>query len=279
MCWARRPTARPCCSIVRGRRIRSGMRSRGPCRNRSWPSRSTCMRSTRPGSHGTSVSPDGSTSSCRPASSRSRACCHASGHRADQEGRCEDVRPTRRRGGRAQSRRGRSRPRRTGPGRGSRGGDRHPGAAAARPADAPEFVLAVTAEMLAGRGDALPVSALPVDGTYPSGTTAYEKRNISELVAVWDADTCIQCGNCSFVCPHSVIRSRYYDQSNLSRAHRTGSLRPLWMPWACLTPATRCRSTSRTARAARSASRRARSSRRATRSERRSTSRRASRWS
>ena len=79
------------------------------------------------------------------------------------------------------------------------------------PADAPEFVRTVTAAMMAGRGDELPVSALPVDGTYPSGTTAYEKRNISELVAVWDSELCIQCGNCSFVCPHSVIRSRYYD--------------------------------------------------------------------
>ena len=86
------------------------------------------------------------------------------------------------------------------------------------PAHAPEFVRAVTAEMMAGRGDDLPVSALPVDGTYPSGTTAYEKRNISELVAVWDADLCIQCGNCSFVCPHSVIRSRYYDPSRLEGA-------------------------------------------------------------
>ena len=86
------------------------------------------------------------------------------------------------------------------------------------PADAPEFVRTVTAAMLAGRGDELPVSALPVDGTYPSGTTAYEKRNISELVAVWDDDLCIQCGNCSFVCPHSVIRSRYYDESNLDAA-------------------------------------------------------------
>ena len=61
--------------------------------------------------------------------------------------------------------------------------------------------------MMAGRGDELPVSALPVDGTYPSGTAAYEKRNISELVAAWDSELCIQCGNCSFVCPHSVIRS------------------------------------------------------------------------
>jgi pyruvate-ferredoxin/flavodoxin oxidoreductase len=79
------------------------------------------------------------------------------------------------------------------------------------PAHAPEFVRAVTAEMMAGRGDDLPVSALPVDGTYPSGTTAYEKRNISDLVAHWDPDLCIQCGNCSFVCPHSVIRSTYYN--------------------------------------------------------------------
>ncbi len=86
------------------------------------------------------------------------------------------------------------------------------------PAHAPEFVRTVTAEMLAGRGDDLPVSALPVDGTYPSGTAAYEKRNISELVAVWDSDLCIQCGNCSFVCPHSVIRSTYYDQAHLAGA-------------------------------------------------------------
>jgi pyruvate-ferredoxin/flavodoxin oxidoreductase len=86
------------------------------------------------------------------------------------------------------------------------------------PAHASEFVRTVTAEMMAGRGDALPVSALPVDGTYPSGTTAYEKRNISELIAEWDSELCIQCGNCSFVCPHSVIRSRYYDSSNLNGA-------------------------------------------------------------
>jgi pyruvate-ferredoxin/flavodoxin oxidoreductase len=83
------------------------------------------------------------------------------------------------------------------------------------PDDAPEFVRNVTAVMLEGRGDELPVSALPVDGTYPSGTAAYEKRNISELVAVWDPETCIQCGNCSFVCPHSVIRSRYYPSASL----------------------------------------------------------------
>jgi len=98
------------------------------------------------------------------------------------------------------------------------------------PAHAPEFVRTVTAEMMAGRGDDLPVSALPVDGTYPSGTTAYEKRNISELVAVWDSDLCIQCGNCSFVCPHSVIRSRYYDPSRLEGAPEGFRSAPLEAP-------------------------------------------------
>ena len=86
------------------------------------------------------------------------------------------------------------------------------------PADAPEFVRTVTAQMMAGRGDELPVSALPVDGTYPSGTAAYEKRNISDEVAAWDPDLCIQCGNCSFVCPHSVIRSKFYDAGQLAGA-------------------------------------------------------------
>ncbi|SNY59245.1 pyruvate:ferredoxin (flavodoxin) oxidoreductase [Paractinoplanes atraurantiacus] len=86
------------------------------------------------------------------------------------------------------------------------------------PAAAPPFVREVTGVMLAGQGDRLPVSALPVDGTYPGGTTAYEKRNIADLVAVWDPQTCIQCGNCSFVCPHSVIRSKLYDLKELTGA-------------------------------------------------------------
>jgi pyruvate-ferredoxin/flavodoxin oxidoreductase len=72
--------------------------------------------------------------------------------------------------------------------------------------------------MIAGRGNELPVSALPIDGTYPSGTAAYEKRNISDLVAVWDPGLCIQCGTCSFVCPHSVIRSKYYNEAKLEGA-------------------------------------------------------------
>ena len=86
------------------------------------------------------------------------------------------------------------------------------------PEGAPEFVRTVTAAMMSGRGDDLPVSALPVDGTYPSGTTAYEKRRISDVVAHWDPDACIQCGNCAFVCPHSVIRSKYYDPDLLADA-------------------------------------------------------------
>jgi pyruvate-ferredoxin/flavodoxin oxidoreductase len=86
------------------------------------------------------------------------------------------------------------------------------------PDHAPEFVREVTAMMMAGRGDELPVSALPEDGTWPSGTAAFEKRNISEIVAVWEPDICIQCGNCSLVCPHSVIRSKFYHESALQDA-------------------------------------------------------------
>ena len=95
------------------------------------------------------------------------------------------------------------------------------------PAGAPDFVRTVTAEMIAGRGDALPVSALPVDGSYPSGTAAYEKRNIYDLVAVWDPDTCIQCGNCTFVCPHSVIRTKLYNRERLRDAPATFPSAPL----------------------------------------------------
>jgi pyruvate-ferredoxin/flavodoxin oxidoreductase len=86
------------------------------------------------------------------------------------------------------------------------------------PAAAPAFVQEVTAMMMDGRGDQLPVSAMPADGTYPSGTTQWEKRNISDLVPVWEPDICIQCGNCSFVCPHSVIRSKFYHENYLQLA-------------------------------------------------------------
>ncbi|MFV0607041.1 MAG: pyruvate:ferredoxin (flavodoxin) oxidoreductase [Niabella sp.] len=83
---------------------------------------------------------------------------------------------------------------------------------------APEFVQKVTAAMMLGLGDDLPVSVLPKDGTYPSATTRWEKRNISDLVPEWDSETCIQCGNCSFVCPHSVIRAKFYHKDTLTDA-------------------------------------------------------------
>ncbi len=86
------------------------------------------------------------------------------------------------------------------------------------PANAPEFVRAVTARIFAGMGDELPVSLIPADGTFPSGTSAFEKRNISDIVPAWREDLCIQCGQCSFVCPHSVIRAKYYNEEKLAGA-------------------------------------------------------------
>jgi pyruvate-ferredoxin/flavodoxin oxidoreductase len=86
------------------------------------------------------------------------------------------------------------------------------------PTSAPAFVQSFTAVAMAGRGDDLPVSALPIDGTYPSGTAAYEKRNIADFVPAWRADLCIQCGQCGFVCPHSVIRAKYYHEDRLEGA-------------------------------------------------------------
>jgi pyruvate-ferredoxin/flavodoxin oxidoreductase len=83
------------------------------------------------------------------------------------------------------------------------------------PASAPDFVRRVTARMMEGRGDEIPVSAMPIDGTFPSGTAAWERRNIAEQVPVWEPDLCVQCGQCSFVCPHSVIRAKYYDADKL----------------------------------------------------------------
>jgi pyruvate-ferredoxin/flavodoxin oxidoreductase len=86
------------------------------------------------------------------------------------------------------------------------------------PAQAPEFVREVTAKMMLGRGDELRVGQLPVDGTFPSGTAAFEKRNVSDMVANWDSELCVQCGQCGFVCPHSVIRAKYYDHDKLDGA-------------------------------------------------------------
>ncbi|PMB17546.1 pyruvate:ferredoxin (flavodoxin) oxidoreductase, partial [Fischerella thermalis CCMEE 5319] len=89
------------------------------------------------------------------------------------------------------------------------------------PDTAPEFVREVLGKMIAGCGDEIPVSALPADGTYPTGTAKYEKRNIAQEIPVWDADVCVQCGKCVMVCPHSVIRSKVYDPQNLDNAPAT----------------------------------------------------------
>jgi len=86
------------------------------------------------------------------------------------------------------------------------------------PAQAPEFVQRVTARMFEGLGDDIPVSLMPADGTFPSGTAIWEKRNVADEVPVWRSDLCVQCGQCSFVCPHSVIRAKYYDVSRLEAA-------------------------------------------------------------
>lgn len=86
------------------------------------------------------------------------------------------------------------------------------------PVNAPAFVQDVTAMMMSGHGDEIPVSKMSVDGTYPSGTTKWEKRNIADQVPVWEPDSCIQCGNCAFVCPHSVIRAKFYHEGFLNKA-------------------------------------------------------------
>ncbi len=85
-------------------------------------------------------------------------------------------------------------------------------------AGAPEFVLQVTAPLIAGQGDCLPVSALPNDGTYPTGTAAYEKRNLAQEIPVWENDICSQCGKCPLVCPHAAIRSKIYAENELDTA-------------------------------------------------------------
>jgi ferredoxin len=75
--------------------------------------------------------------------------------------------------------------------------------------------------MIAGRGDELPVSALPIDGTYPTGTTKWEKRNLAVDIPVWEPSICIQCGKCAMVCPHGVIRIKAYDPVHLEGAPLT----------------------------------------------------------
>ncbi len=84
------------------------------------------------------------------------------------------------------------------------------------PEHAPDFVQRVTSLIMAGLGDRLPVSAMPVDGTFPTGTAQYEKRRIAASIPIWDPDICIQCGLCALVCPHAAIRSKAYPTETLS---------------------------------------------------------------
>jgi pyruvate-ferredoxin/flavodoxin oxidoreductase len=87
--------------------------------------------------------------------------------------------------------------------------------------NAPEFVKKTLAPIIALEGESVPVSAMPADGSFPTGTTQWEKRNIALEIPVWEADLCIQCGKCVFVCPHAVIRHKVYDKAALAKAPAT----------------------------------------------------------
>ncbi|MEO0969919.1 MAG: pyruvate:ferredoxin (flavodoxin) oxidoreductase, partial [Cyanobacteria bacterium J06639_18] len=89
---------------------------------------------------------------------------------------------------------------------------------AAVSANAPEFVRDVLGKMMVWEGDELPVSALPIDGTFPTGTAKWEKRNVAQEIPVWEPDVCVQCNKCVMVCPHGAIRSKIYGESELANA-------------------------------------------------------------
>jgi len=89
------------------------------------------------------------------------------------------------------------------------------------PETAPAFVRETLGELIAQRGEKVPVSKIPLDGTFPTATTQYEKRNIAEKIPVWEPSICIQCGNCTMVCPHAVIRMKAYDPALLAKAPAT----------------------------------------------------------
>ena len=94
----------------------------------------------------------------------------------------------------------------------------------------PALVGDVLGKILAGRGDEVPVSAMPVDGTFPTGTSRLEKRNLAQEVPVWDEDLCIQCGKCVLVCPHAVIRSKVYHRTLLELAPTSFKSREARLP-------------------------------------------------
>jgi pyruvate-ferredoxin/flavodoxin oxidoreductase len=103
------------------------------------------------------------------------------------------------------------------------------------PERAPAFVRDVIGPMIAGRGDDLPVSAMPLDGTFPTGTAMWEKRNIAQQIPVWDEQLCIQCGKCVLVCPHAVIRAKVYDALLLGNAPEGfKSEKPRWREFESL---------------------------------------------
>jgi pyruvate-ferredoxin/flavodoxin oxidoreductase len=89
------------------------------------------------------------------------------------------------------------------------------------PEQAPDFIKKVTQVLLAGEGDDLPVSRMPIDGTWPTGTACWEKRNIAEEIPIWDFSTCIQCNKCISVCPHAAIRSKFYPEDALKNTPST----------------------------------------------------------
>ena len=103
------------------------------------------------------------------------------------------------------------------------------------PEQAPGFVRNVLGSMIAGNGDSLPVSAMPLDGTFPTATSMWEKRNIAQEIPVWDQELCIQCGKCVLVCPHAVIRAKVYDSSLLATAPAEfKSAKPRWREFETL---------------------------------------------
>ncbi|MBN2361894.1 MAG: pyruvate:ferredoxin (flavodoxin) oxidoreductase, partial [Deltaproteobacteria bacterium] len=94
------------------------------------------------------------------------------------------------------------------------------------PPDAPPYVDRVVRQIILGKGDELPVSAFAPDGTFPTGSTAYEKRNIAIEIPVWDEKLCIECGRCALVCPHAAIRTKVYDKKYALEAPKTFKWRP-----------------------------------------------------